>query len=32
MKGVENVAVVDGSGTQEQVAERIWAAVEPYFP
>ncbi len=32
LKGVENVAVVDGSGTQEQVAERIWAAVEPYFP
>lgn len=31
LKDVENVAVVDGSGTREQVAERIWAAVSPYF-
>ena len=27
----ESVSLVDGSGTQEQVAERIWAAVSPYF-
>lgn len=31
LKDVENVAVVDGSGTQEQVAQRIWAVVSPYF-
>ena len=31
LKGEENVAVVDGSGTQDEVAERIWAAVSPYF-
>ena len=29
LKDVENVAVVDGSGTREQVAQRIWAAVAP---
>ncbi len=31
LKDVENVAVVDGSGTEEQVAERVWAAVAPCF-
>ena len=31
LKDVETVAVVDGSGPEEQVAERIWAAVFPYF-
>lgn len=31
LKGVENVAVVDGVGTENEVAERIWAAVSPYF-
>jgi len=31
LKDVENVAVVDGSGTMEEVAERIWAAVDPCF-
>ena len=31
LKDVENVAVVDGTGTREQVAQRIWAAVSPYF-
>lgn len=31
LKDVERVAVVDGSGTQEQVAQRVWAAVSPYF-
>lgn len=31
LKGVEQVAVVDGSGTREQVAERIWTVVSPYF-
>ena len=31
LKDVENVAVVDGRGTQEEVARRIWAAVSPYF-
>ena len=31
LKGVENVAVVDGSGSREQVARRVWAAVAPYF-
>ncbi len=31
LKDVENVAVVDGSGTQEQVAQRIWSSVSPYF-
>lgn len=32
LKDVEKVAVVDGSGTPEEVAERIWAAVSPCFP
>ena len=31
LKGVENVAVVDGSGTQDEVAGRIWAAAAPCF-
>ena len=31
LKEVENVAVVDGVGTQDEVEERIWAAVAPYF-
>ena len=31
LKDVETVAVVDGTGTQEQVAERIWGAVSPHF-
>lgn len=31
LSGVERVAVVDGTGTQEEVAGRIWAAVEPCF-
>lgn len=31
LKDVESVAVVDGVGTQEQVAQRVWAAVEPCF-
>lgn len=31
LKDVENVAVVDGVGTREQVAQRVWAAVEPCF-
>ncbi len=31
LRDVENVAVVDGSGTPDQVSERIWAAVSPYF-
>ena len=31
LRDVENVAVVDGSGSQEQVAQRIWSAVSPYF-
>lgn len=31
LKDVENVVVVDGSGAQEQVAERIWAAAAPCF-
>ena len=31
LEGVERVAVVDGSGTQEQVAERIWTAIAPCF-
>lgn len=31
LKDVEQVAVVDGTGTQEQVAERIWGAVSPHF-
>lgn len=31
LKDVENVAVVDGSGTPEEVAGRVWAAVSPCF-
>ena len=31
LKDVENVAVVDGSGAPDEVEERIWAAVSPYF-
>ena len=31
LEDVETVAVVDGSGTEDEVAERIWAAVSPYF-
>ena len=31
LSGVENVAVVDGAGTEAEVAARIWAAVEPCF-
>ncbi len=31
LKDVERVAVVDGSGTLEEVAERVWAAVSPCF-
>lgn len=31
LKDAERVAVVDGAGTQEQVAQRIWAAVQPCF-
>lgn len=31
LKGEETVAVVDGSGSREQVAQRVWAAVSPYF-
>ena len=32
LRDVENVAVVDGAGTREQVAQRIWAAVSPHLP
>ena len=31
LRDVENVAVVDGSGSREQVAQRVWAVVAPYF-
>ena len=31
LKGTENVAVVDGDGPEDQVAERVWAAVAPYL-
>ena len=31
LKGSETVAVVDGCGAEDEVAERIWAAVSPYF-
>ncbi len=31
LKDVENVSVIDGTGAEEQVAGRIWAAVSPYF-
>ena len=32
LRDVERVAVVDGTGSQEQVGQRIWEAVAPYFP
>ena len=32
LKETETVAVVDGAGTQDEVARRVWAAVSPYFP
>ena len=32
LKGTETVAVVDGGGTEDQVAGRVWAAVSPHFP
>lgn len=31
LKDVERVAVVDGSGTPEEVSERVWVAVSPCF-
>ena len=31
LKGTEAVAVVDGSGPEDEVAQRVWAAVAPYF-
>lgn len=31
MRDVERVAVVDGSGGEDEVADRVWAAVSPYF-
>lgn len=31
LRDVESVAVVDGMGSEEQVAERIWTAVSPFF-
>lgn len=31
LENVENVAVVDGVGTPEQVAQRVWAVAAPYF-
>lgn len=31
LKDVETVAMVDGSGTEDQVAERVWAVVSSYF-
>ena len=31
LMGTENVAVVDGSGPEDEVEERIWEAVSPYF-
>ena len=31
LKGAEAVAVVDGAGAEDEVEERIWAAVSPYF-
>ncbi len=31
LEGVERVAVVDGTGSEDEVARRIWAAVEPCF-
>ncbi len=32
LRDIERVAVVDGTGSQEQVGQRIWEAVAPYFP
>ena len=32
LKETETVAVVDGDGPEDEVEERIWAAVSPYFP
>lgn len=32
LRDTERVAVVDGVGSQEEVARRIWAAVRPCFP
>lgn len=32
LRDMERVAVVDGTGSQEQVGQRIWEAVAPYFP
>ncbi|MCI8915951.1 MAG: dTMP kinase [Oscillospiraceae bacterium] len=32
LRDVEHVAVVDGTGSREQVGQRIWEAVAPYFP
>ena len=32
LKAEEAVAVVDGSGPEDEVEERVWAAVSPYFP
>ena len=31
LKGTEAVAVVDGDGPEDEVAQRVWAAVSPYF-
>ena len=31
LKKAETVAVVDGSGTEDEVAQRVWAAAAPYF-
>ena len=31
LKNEETVAVVDGSGPEDEVAGRVWAAVRPYF-
>ena len=31
LKGTEAVAVVDGTGPEDEVEERVWAAVSPYF-
>lgn len=32
LRDVERVAVVDASGTPEETAQAVWAAVSPYFP
>ena len=32
LKETETVAVVDGGRPEDEVAERVWAAVSPYFP